>query len=474
MPPSNGVLGIDLAAGAKKTYACTLDEAGEKLVARVAGGCGDAELLALGAGRRKVAIDAPFGWPRAFVDALEGHRRFDRWPAPDDGPPETFRASLSFRATDRVVMHTRRPLSVSTDKLGVTAMRCAHLLQRFAGSAKVNRAGTGRFVEVYPAGSLTRWGLEASGYKGAEKRPLELLVEEIRAALPQLELSDEDRRLCESTDDALDALVAALTARAALLGLTDPPPRPMRELAAEEGWIHLPVRGSLPLLARTKGTLRSSPQAALAGRLGGVDAAGYGRGVEDVLLPSFSPELRQTILGQLRGKRGSELRRRGSSGKPKFLAAYSSSCLAANVFGPWLEREEGVPFGDLGRLSGERELEAECPTGLSGTPPTLDFLIAGERVLAIESKCTEPFDVHRASFEKSYEPVVARVAHASWRLEYERLRGPPSLPVSRRGAARQALPRAEVPLRTGGRRARVRVLGAVGRGRRRRVPGPSG
>jgi len=115
--------------------------------------------LALAKGRQKVAIDASFGWPRAFVDALDAHRRFEAWPAPDDGAPETYRAALSFRATDRVVMHTRRPLSVSTDKLGVTAMRCAHPLHRWSlAGESVDRAGGKRFVEVYPAAALARWG----------------------------------------------------------------------------------------------------------------------------------------------------------------------------------------------------------------------------------------------------------------------------------------------------------------------------
>jgi hypothetical protein len=242
------VLGIDLAAGARKTYACTLEEHGATLRGELFAGCDDARLLELAEGREKVAIDAPFGWPRAFVDALLAHRRFEAWPAPDDGPPETFRAALSFRATDRVVMQTRRPLSVSTDKLGVTAMRCAHLLHRWTlrGHA-VDRAGEGRFVEVYPAGALVRWGLGASGYK-SDAGALRALFDAVAGAVP-LELPAPDRALCASVDDAFDALIAALVARAALLGLTDPPPPAVREQAAEEGWIHLPLRGSLPFLA---------------------------------------------------------------------------------------------------------------------------------------------------------------------------------------------------------------------------------
>ena len=102
------VLGIDLAAAAKKTYACALVGRDGGLVAELFAECDDDRLLTLAEGMQKVAIDAPFGWPRAFVEALAAHRRFETWPAPDDGPPERFRAALSFRATDRVVMHTRR------------------------------------------------------------------------------------------------------------------------------------------------------------------------------------------------------------------------------------------------------------------------------------------------------------------------------------------------------------------------------
>ena len=48
-----------------------------------------------------------------------------------------------------------------------------------------------------------------------------------------------------ASDDALDAVLCALIARAAALGLTVPPPDQDRERARAEGWIHLPRRGSL-------------------------------------------------------------------------------------------------------------------------------------------------------------------------------------------------------------------------------------
>jgi hypothetical protein len=59
-------------------------------------------------------------------------------------------------------MQTRRPVSVSTDRLGVTAMRCAHLLHRWSNGQHIDRTGPGRFVEVYPAAALVRWGLSPS------------------------------------------------------------------------------------------------------------------------------------------------------------------------------------------------------------------------------------------------------------------------------------------------------------------------
>jgi predicted nuclease with RNAse H fold len=235
------VLGIDLAAGARRTYACVLDGTRARLHER----CDDDTLLELAAGREKVGIDAPFGWPRAFVEALIAHRGHEAWPAPD-GEPEKYRAELSYRETDRAVMPTRRPLSVSTDRIGVTAMRCAHLLHRWkiAGEA-VDRSGRGKFVEVYPAGALEVWGLGASGYKGKSTEALAAKLDRLLDAVP-LELSD--RELCARVHDAFDALIAALIARAAALDLTDGPPPEHAELAAEEGWIHLPRPGTLARL----------------------------------------------------------------------------------------------------------------------------------------------------------------------------------------------------------------------------------
>jgi len=80
-------------------------------------------------------------------------------------------------------------------------------------------------------------------------------------SFPALGLSGDNHRLCASSDDAFDALVA----RAAVFRLTDPPSPPRREQAAQEGWIHL--RGSLPFISHDEPALAAQPAPALAAAL---------------------------------------------------------------------------------------------------------------------------------------------------------------------------------------------------------------
>lgn len=239
-------LGIDLAAQAKRTAACVVEwEGGAAAIAALEPGLGDSQLLDLSAGADKVGIDAPFGWPDDFVRAVAGHHGMKPWPGVDAPDDNEFRFRLSFRETDRHVMDVRRPLSVSTDKIGVTAMRCAGLLQKMGD---VDRTGSGKVVEVYPAAALERWGQRSGGYKGNRAAgALPDMVLALSDALPALELGDH-RHSLETSDDAFDSLVAALVARAAALGLTDGPGEELRERAQREGWIHLPRPGSLASL----------------------------------------------------------------------------------------------------------------------------------------------------------------------------------------------------------------------------------
>jgi hypothetical protein len=89
------------------------------------------------------------------------------------------------------------------------------------------------------------------------------------------------------------------------------------------------------------------------------------------------------------------------------------------VFAPWLTASRSLPFNGS-EFIGETHLEVKSPSGLRGTPPTLDCVVDGAHVLAIESKCTETFEPHRAEFAAAYAELMSK-AHASWTAEYQRL-----------------------------------------------------
>jgi Protein of unknown function (DUF429) len=109
----------------------------------------------------------------------------------------------------------------------------------------VDRSGSGVVVEVYPAASLKIWGLPHRGYKrpGAA-RELGHLVDRLLAAAPWLD-PGESEILCRRRHEAADAVIAALTARAASQDLTLGPRTPAESAAAAtEGWIAIPDSSS--------------------------------------------------------------------------------------------------------------------------------------------------------------------------------------------------------------------------------------
>jgi len=211
----------------------------------VRSGLADEELLDGISFADKVGIDAPFGWPDEFVEAVAAHRNRSGWPGSGEDQ-DLYRFQLSFRATDRRLIErgARRPLSVSTDLIGVVAMRCAYLLDRLAARGEpVDRAGSGKVIEAYPAPALTAWGLSATGYKsrvGAARLPE--LLSRLEEGIGGIEMSVVQRELAGSDHNCLDALVCSLVARAAALGLTQPPdPGEESDRATREGWIHVPT-----------------------------------------------------------------------------------------------------------------------------------------------------------------------------------------------------------------------------------------
>jgi predicted nuclease with RNAse H fold len=248
-------LGIDLAAQPANTSVCAVEWGpGRPIVSEVRSGLADNTLLDLITRAEKVAIDAPFGWPDEFVDAVTAHRNRAGWPGSGEDQ-DIYRFQLSFRATDRrLIEHgARRPLSVSTDLIGVVAMRCAYLLDRLAAMGEpVDRTGSGKVLEAYPAPAMTSWGLSATGYKsrvGVSRLPE--LLGALEEGLRGLELTIQQRELIGSDHNCFDALVCSLVARAAALGLTQPPDRGEEaDRATREGWIHLPTN-PLPHLLET-------------------------------------------------------------------------------------------------------------------------------------------------------------------------------------------------------------------------------
>ena len=248
-------LGIDLAAQPVNTSACTMEWGpGRLIVSELRSGLDDDTLLDAIERADKVAIDAPFGWPDEFVEAVSAHRNRAGWPGSGQDQ-DLYRFRLSFRETDRRLIErgSRRPLSVSTDLIGVVAMRCAFLLDRLAARGDpVDRAGSGKVIESYPASALTTWGISPIGYKsrvGAARLPQ--LLSQLEAGLGPIELTVQQRELAVSDHNSFDALVCSLVARAAALGLTEPPePGDEADRATREGWIHVPTN-PLPHLHET-------------------------------------------------------------------------------------------------------------------------------------------------------------------------------------------------------------------------------
>jgi hypothetical protein len=234
-------VGLDVASQSEGTAACWVEwKHGEATIRRIAECVTDDTIrLIIREQADKTGIDVPLGWPDAFVSALSRHHRGEAW-------GEHAPLVLELRATDLAVraLTGRRPLSVSTDKIAYPTMRMARLL------AGIDRTGDGPIVEVYPAAALRVWGLTATKYKRlAGAAVLTDLVANLREAAPWLRAGDEQWSRIEQNDNAFDALVASLIARARTAGLCHEIPPEHRELAAVEGWIALPREGSLQKLA---------------------------------------------------------------------------------------------------------------------------------------------------------------------------------------------------------------------------------
>jgi len=269
-------VGVDLAAEAAGTAVARLRWTGTGAVAvtDLVVGADDAAVLTALQEADRAGLDCPFGWPEPFVEMLLAHRD-GRLRGPDGISGLAWRRTLSRRATDLACEQVTgvRPLSVSADRIAAVAMRGAGLLGALAAKGRpVDRAGGGTVVECYPAAALRAWGLPHQSYKRASGTAgLNRLVNGLLAAVPSLDLGGLEKAV-RSSDDAFDALVCALVARAASLRAVTTPPSGLQRVAEREGWIAVPC-----------GCLRDLPGVAVPDRrpLGGggstADATARGR-----------------------------------------------------------------------------------------------------------------------------------------------------------------------------------------------------
>lgn len=126
----------------------------------------------------------------------------------------------------------------------------------------------------------------------------------------------------------------------------------------------------------------------------------------------------------LRSGAGNELKDRGNE-PAKFCAAFSSSALAVNVFGPF---RRGPQQLDLAGYTGftKAQFEKRLPTGLSGTDPHVDFYAAGSSaVVCVESKFLEILWPKEAKFADSYSEAIERLAEPAWSAVYLTLKANP-------------------------------------------------
>jgi len=234
---------VDLSSQPAKTAVCAITwrEDGSASVEPPTLPADDEALIsACCSGAVKVGIDCPLGWPESFVSAITAHHDGRPWPA---GKPQ----EMVYRVTDNYVHEQvgRWPLAVAADKMGWVALRCAKLLDALREHGQpVDRAGGDVVCEVYPTAALRCWGIVPAGRK-TEPEVLAGLVDAVCEAMPALAFADGAEDACRSSDHALDALVCALVARAAMLGATQlPETDEQRDRARTEGWIMLPT---LPL-----------------------------------------------------------------------------------------------------------------------------------------------------------------------------------------------------------------------------------
>ncbi|MDH6238685.1 DUF429 domain-containing protein [Aurantimicrobium minutum] len=233
--------GVDLAAEPKGTAVAVIEWSAETAVIReLYLGASDDVIVDIAGRVNKMGIDCALGWPKEFIQFLTAQQSLHVKQQDFDGGMD-WRRRLAYRETDRHVRSVtgRWPLSVATDRLGLTAMRCAGLLSKVSASGiTIDRTGEGLVAEVYPGAALRLWGFDTTGYRVSEHKREELL-KLICDEAPWIDLGDHRTMMVKSCD-AFDAVIAALATRGVATGRYLTPSLQQREFAHSEGWICLP------------------------------------------------------------------------------------------------------------------------------------------------------------------------------------------------------------------------------------------
>lgn len=228
------IAGVDLASQAAQTGLAVLSADGSTLrVEKLGVGAHDSTIIEAIRQSAKTGVDVPLGWPDRFVELVSAHHAGQLQQCAD------WRTEAVLRMTDRVLNDDfgLRPLSVSTDRIAYPAMRWSGIeAQLKLVEIDTARDGSGRICEVYPSGFLFQHGLKHRGYKGAANAQVR---KKILGSL-RLVISREHADLCVADDNALDAVLAALSAHAVGTGKAYGPPEEHRQTALREGWIWMP------------------------------------------------------------------------------------------------------------------------------------------------------------------------------------------------------------------------------------------
>lgn len=185
-------------------------------------------------------IDVPLGWPRAFQQEIA---QFSASEPTDLGEfPE--------RLTDRVIAKKLpgiHPLSVAGDKIARCTFQAANLLSQV--NARINPVAPcveHCVIEVYPKATLAVIAgdkfNEMKLYKGTKPSRYEARERIFQSCVaPRIDVPAQFGSSAIDSDDALDALLALITAFAFSQGCVEYPSEDERAIASTEGWIYVPA-----------------------------------------------------------------------------------------------------------------------------------------------------------------------------------------------------------------------------------------